>query len=97
VLNCFSYHLTPGGHIMESGAHALGCAVIPGGPGNTEQQLEAIEPLAARLLRHAGLPEDPARQGRRAEARRPRSGGRWSPALPCRPACAANSARGVDA
>jgi phenylacetate-CoA ligase len=42
VLNCFSYHLTPGGHIMESGAHALGCAVIPAGPGNTEQQLEAI-------------------------------------------------------
>ncbi|HXW19254.1 MAG TPA: phenylacetate--CoA ligase family protein, partial [Roseiarcus sp.] len=27
VLNCFSYHLTPGGHIMESGAYALGCAV----------------------------------------------------------------------
>src|SRR4051812_50198858 len=32
VLNCFSYHLTPGGFIMESGAHALGCAVIPAGP-----------------------------------------------------------------
>jgi phenylacetate-CoA ligase len=42
VLNCFSYHLTPGGRIMESGAHALGCAVIPAGPGNTQQQLEAI-------------------------------------------------------
>jgi phenylacetate-CoA ligase len=42
VLNCFSYHLTPGGHIMESGAHALGCPVIPGGVGNTEQQVEAI-------------------------------------------------------
>jgi phenylacetate-CoA ligase len=42
VLNCFSYHLTPGGHIMESGAHALGCAVIPAGTGNTEQQIEAI-------------------------------------------------------
>ncbi len=37
VLNCFSYHLTPGGFIIESGAHALGCAVIPAGPGNTEQ------------------------------------------------------------
>ena len=45
VLNCFSYHLTPGGHIMESGAQALGCPVIPGGPGNTEQQLEAIHHL----------------------------------------------------
>lgn len=42
VHNAFSYHLTPGAYIMESGAHALGCAVIPGGTGNTEQQLEAI-------------------------------------------------------
>jgi phenylacetate-CoA ligase len=42
VHNAFSYHLTPGGFILESGAHALGCAVIPAGPGNTEQQLEAI-------------------------------------------------------
>jgi len=42
VHNCFAYHLTPGGFIMESGAHALGCAVIPGGVGNTEQQLDAI-------------------------------------------------------
>lgn len=42
VHNSFAYHLTPGGFIMESGAHALGCAVIPGGVGNTEQQLEAI-------------------------------------------------------
>ena len=38
VLNCFSYHLTPGGFILESGAQALGCAVIPAGPGNTEQR-----------------------------------------------------------
>ena len=42
VHNSFSYHLTPGGFMMDSGAHALGCAVIPGGTGNTEQQLEAI-------------------------------------------------------
>jgi phenylacetate-CoA ligase len=42
VHNSFSYHLTPGGFILEAGAHALGCAVIPGGIGNTEQQLEAI-------------------------------------------------------
>ena len=45
VQNCFSYHLTPGGFIMESGAHALGCAVIPAGTGNTEQQVEAIAHL----------------------------------------------------
>ncbi len=42
VHNAFAYHLTPGGFILESGAHALGCAVIPGGVGNTEQQVEAI-------------------------------------------------------
>src|SRR4029079_17308751 len=40
--NSFSYHLTPGAYILEAGAHALGCAVIPGGIGNTEQQLDAI-------------------------------------------------------
>ena len=42
VHNSFSYHLTPGAYILEAGAHALGCAVIPGGIGNTEQQLDAI-------------------------------------------------------
>ena len=33
--NAFSYHMTPGAFIMESGAHALGCTVFPGGTGNT--------------------------------------------------------------
>src|SRR5690349_10121839 len=42
VHNSFSYHLTPGAYILEEGAFALGCAVIPGGVGNTEQQIEAI-------------------------------------------------------
>src|SRR5262245_51935127 len=42
VHNSFSYHLTPGGFMMESGAHALGCAVISAGTGHTEQQLEAV-------------------------------------------------------
>src|SRR6476661_9561718 len=42
VHNSFSYHLTPGAYILEAGAHVLGCAVIPGGIGNTEQQLDAI-------------------------------------------------------
>jgi len=40
--NAFSYHLTPGGFILESGAHALGCPVIPAGTSNTEQQVAAI-------------------------------------------------------
>lgn len=42
LLNTFSYHLTPGGFMFDTGARALGCAVIPAGPGNTEQQLQAI-------------------------------------------------------
>ncbi|HZB37237.1 MAG TPA: AMP-binding protein [Beijerinckiaceae bacterium] len=42
VLNTFSYHLVPGGFMMDSGARALGCVVIPAGPGQTEQQLEVI-------------------------------------------------------
>ncbi len=45
VHNCFSYHLTPGGLMMESGALALGCTVFPGGVGNTELQLQAIDDL----------------------------------------------------
>ena len=54
VHNCFSYHLTPGAWIMESGAQALGCAVIPGGVGNTEQQLAAIHDL--QPIAYAGTP-----------------------------------------
>ena len=43
--NSFSYHLTPAGSMMESGAHALGCTVFPGGVGNTELQLQAAAEL----------------------------------------------------
>ncbi|TDT91292.1 phenylacetate-CoA ligase [Azorhizobium sp. AG788] len=42
VHNSFSYHLTPAGSMVESGAHALGCAVVPGGVGQTDLQLRAI-------------------------------------------------------
>ncbi|MBV9955980.1 MAG: AMP-binding protein [Pseudolabrys sp.] len=45
IHNSFSYHLTPGAYILEEGAFALGCAVVPGGVGNTEQQIEAIAHL----------------------------------------------------
>jgi phenylacetate-CoA ligase len=45
VQNCLSYHLTPGGFILDSGARACGCIVIPAGPGQTEQQLDIIEHL----------------------------------------------------
>jgi phenylacetate-CoA ligase len=45
VLNCFSYHLTPAGSMFETGLHHLGCAVIPGGVGQTELQARAIADL----------------------------------------------------
>lgn len=45
VHNAFSYHMTPGAFILESGAHALGCTVFPAGTGQTEQQLEAMQDL----------------------------------------------------
>ena len=45
VHNCFSYHFVPAGSMMESGAHALGCTVFPGGTGQTEQQVQAMAEL----------------------------------------------------
>ncbi|MFS2035530.1 phenylacetate--CoA ligase family protein [Polaromonas sp. CT11-55] len=45
VHNCFSYHFVPAGTMMESGAHALGCTVFPGGTGQTEQQVQAMAEL----------------------------------------------------
>lgn len=45
VHNCFSYHFVPAGAMMESGAHALGCTVFPGGTGQTEQQVQAMAEL----------------------------------------------------
>jgi len=47
VHNCFSYHFTPAGSMLETGAQALGCTVFPGGIGQTEQQVQAIADLRA--------------------------------------------------
>jgi phenylacetate-CoA ligase len=55
VHNSFSYHLTPGAFILESGLHGLGCPVIPGGVGNTEMQVEAIAQL--RPAGYTGTPD----------------------------------------
>jgi len=45
VHNCFSYHFTPGGAMLEGGAQALGCTVFRGGTGQTEQQVQAMAEL----------------------------------------------------
>lgn len=46
IHNCFSYHFTPAGSMMETAGHALGCAVFPGGVGQTEMQVQTIADLA---------------------------------------------------
>jgi phenylacetate-CoA ligase len=55
VLNTFSYHMTPGGFILDSAARALGCPVIPAGPGQTEQQLDMITHL--KPVAYTGTPD----------------------------------------
>jgi phenylacetate-CoA ligase len=45
IHNCFSYHFVPAGSMMETGAHAMGCTVFPGGTGQTEQQVQAMRDL----------------------------------------------------
>lgn len=47
ALNTLSYHLTPGGHMMDAGLRAVGCVVVPGGVGNSSEQID--------LARHAGV------------------------------------------
>ena len=54
VYNTFSYHLTPAGEMMEQGANYIGACVIPGGIGNTEQQIQAIDKLKPN--RYVGTP-----------------------------------------
>ena len=45
VHNTFSYHLTPAGLMVDAGAEAIGCAVVPAGVGNTELQIRAISDI----------------------------------------------------
>jgi len=53
--NCFAYHMTPGGFLLDDGARALGMAVFPAGPGNTELQVDAIAHL--RPAGYTGTPD----------------------------------------
>lgn len=54
VYNTFSYHMTPAGFMADQGAQALGCAVFPGGTGQTEQQVAAMAALKPRC--YVGTP-----------------------------------------
>ncbi|GGC57945.1 phenylacetate--CoA ligase [Siccirubricoccus deserti] len=53
--NCFAYHFTPAGSMLEGGARALGCPVFPAGTGNTEMQARAAAQLRPRC--YSGTPE----------------------------------------
>ncbi|WP_426957428.1 phenylacetate--CoA ligase family protein [Muricoccus radiodurans] len=53
--NCFAYHFTPAGFMLEGGARALGCPVIPAGTGNTEAQARAAAHLRPRA--YSGTPD----------------------------------------
>lgn len=55
IVNTFAYHFTPAGSMLECGAQALGCTVIPTGVGQTEMQVTTI-----RDLRVAGLVGTPS-------------------------------------
>ena len=55
LLNCFSYHLTPAGFMVEGGAFELGAAVIPGGVGNSALQAEVAAHYQATA--YTGTPD----------------------------------------
>jgi len=54
VLNAFSYHFTPAASMVEHGALAIGCPVVPGGVGQTEMQAATIRDL--RVTGYGGTP-----------------------------------------
>jgi phenylacetate-CoA ligase len=53
--NCFSYHFTPAGSMLEGGARALDCPVFPAGTGSTEMQAQAAAQLRPRC--YSGTPD----------------------------------------
>ncbi|MEP5728715.1 MAG: phenylacetate--CoA ligase family protein [Sulfitobacter sp.] len=55
VQNCFGYHLTPAGHMFESGARAVGARVLPAGVGQTELQVTAARDVGTTA--YAGTPD----------------------------------------
>ena len=55
VQNCFSYHLTPAGHMMESAARAVGATVLPAGTGATDLQAQAAHHLG--VTAYTGTPD----------------------------------------
>ncbi|HZV93517.1 MAG TPA: AMP-binding protein [Caldimonas sp.] len=46
VHNTFSYHFTPAGAMMDSGARSIGCTVFPAGTGQTDLQVQTMKALS---------------------------------------------------
>lgn len=55
IHNAFSYHMTPGGFILDEAARALGCVVFPAGVGNTDAQVNALRHSRASV--YVGTPD----------------------------------------
>ncbi len=55
VQNCFSYHLTPAGMMLDGAAQAIGCVLVPGGIGQTDLQIEAMAHF--RVSAYTGTPD----------------------------------------
>lgn len=70
VVNCLSYHLAPAGFIVDSGCRALGCPVIPAGPAEFQEELDARIAIISHLepVAYAGTAELALRLTERAEA-----------------------------
>ena len=54
IQNCFAYHFTPAGLMVEGGAAKLGCPIIPAGIGQTEMQVQAMSLLKPKA--YVGTP-----------------------------------------
>jgi len=54
ALNTLSYHLSPGGWLLEHGLQQAGVCVVPGGVGNTELQVKTMIDL--KIRGYAGTP-----------------------------------------
>lgn len=54
VQNCFAYHFTPGGMMMDNGLSSIGCIVVPAGTGNSELQARVMRDLP--VVGYVGTP-----------------------------------------
>jgi phenylacetate-coenzyme A ligase PaaK-like adenylate-forming protein len=55
VQNCFGYHMTPAGMMIESAVQTVGAAILPAGTGQTVLQAEAAAALG--VTAYAGTPD----------------------------------------